>query len=49
MAEGGLPVALSPAMAAPDTNGDTPVARGELCKGELLALSLPRPAETYSI
>lgn len=42
-ADGGLPAALSPPTPAPETNGDTPVARGELCNGELLALSLPRP------
>lgn len=43
IADGGLPAALSPAAPVPDTRGDTAVARGELCKGELLALSLPRP------
>lgn len=43
MAEGGLLAALSPRGPIPETNGDTPVARGELWRGELLALSLPRP------
>ena len=43
IAEGGLLAALSPKAPIPDTSGDTPVARGELWSGELLALSLPRP------
>lgn len=43
IAEGGLLAALSPRAPIPDTSGDTPVARGELWSGELLALSLPRP------
>lgn len=45
IAEGGLPAALSPPTPVPETSGDTAVARGELCNGELLALSLPRPVE----
>lgn len=45
MAEGGLLAALSPRAPIPETKGDTPVARGELWSGELLALSLPRPVE----
>lgn len=45
MAEGGLLAALSPRAPIPETKGDTPVARGELWRGELLALSLPRPVE----
>ena len=43
IADGGLLAALSPMAPIPETNGDIPVARGELWRGELLALSLPRP------
>lgn len=49
IADGGLPAALSPAAPVPDTSGDTAVARGELCNGELLALSLPRPYQKHQL